>query len=119
MPIRGPPGLRFAGPHQPQNKKPLNFNGFFGRGGQIRTDDSLTPRSVDEAPGTSIREHERHEGGERRPCSPMEADDCLLVLPFARARAGWQVAVMVALEVVDLVSRAPEAAAEFVAFLVR
>ena len=49
----------------------------------------------------------------------MTASDCLFVLPFARLRESWQVAVLVALEVATIVVEAPEAAESLSQFCTR
>jgi len=41
----------------------------------------------------------------------MSGSDCLFVLPFARPRESWQVAVLVAMELAQAIADAPDAAA--------
>jgi hypothetical protein len=91
-------------------------DGFLGRGEKIRTSDPLTPRPEDGVAGAIIREHERHDGGEKPSCRPMITSDCLFVLPFARPHESWQVAVLVALELVAAMRHAPEAAKSLTQF---
>jgi hypothetical protein len=40
----------------------------------------------------------------------MITGDCLFVLPFARPRESWQVAVLVAMELATAIAQAPRAA---------
>jgi hypothetical protein len=81
--------------------------------------DPLTPGPKDRVAGTIIREHERHDDGEKPSCTPMITSDCLFVLPFARPRESWQVAVLVALQLTATIVEAPEAATSLVQFRTR
>jgi hypothetical protein len=79
----------------------------------------LTPSPEAGSSSTSIREHEHHDGGEEPSCTPVITSDCLFVLPFARPRESWQVAVLVAVELAAAIAGAPEAAKSLTQFRTR
>jgi hypothetical protein len=49
----------------------------------------------------------------------MITSDCLFVLPFARPRESWQVAVLVAMELAAAIAGAPKAAKSLTQFRTR
>jgi hypothetical protein len=110
--------LSRSGPPQDSTgavRSPARLDGVQGRRRARRsraqsTSDPLTPRPEDAVAGAIIREHERHEDGEKPSCAPMITSDCLFVLPFARPRESWQVAVLVALELAAAMVETPGAA---------
>jgi hypothetical protein len=99
-----------------ENERHRFHSASLGRGEKIRTSDPLTPRPEDSVAGVIIREHERHDDGEKPSCAPMITSDCLFVLPFARRRTSWQVAVLAALELTAAIVAAPEAAESLAQF---
>jgi hypothetical protein len=76
----------------------------------------LTPSPTDECAGAIIREHERHDDGEKPSCAPVITGACPIALPYSRSRESWQVAVLVAFEIAVAVVHAPAAAESLIQF---